>query len=100
MVPRLLRLYIILRIVLHRVPLAGRDLHGPAFPGASLRSGHPTIYSLAWIVIFVVTIAAEFYLGGIFLKNLLHIPFWPTVFVLAAVVGTYTLLGEAGARPS
>jgi SSS family solute:Na+ symporter len=56
-----------------------------------------TIYSLAWIVIFVVTIAAEFYLGGIFLKNLLHIPFWPTVFVLATVVGTYTLLGGLGA---
>jgi SSS family solute:Na+ symporter len=55
------------------------------------------IYNLAWIVIFIVTIAAEFYLGGIFLKNLLHIPFWPTVLVLAVVVGTYTLLGGLGA---
>ncbi len=61
--------------------------------GPAIRS----IYSLAWIVIFVVTIAAEFYLGGIFLKNLLRIPFWPTVFVLATVVGTYTLLGGLGA---
>ncbi len=61
--------------------------------GSSIR----TIYSLAWIVIFVVTIAAEFYLGGIFLKNLLHVPFWPVVLVLATVVGTYTLLGGLGA---
>jgi len=56
-----------------------------------------TIYSFAWLIIFVVTIAAELYLGGMFLKNILHIPFWPTVFVLTAVVGTYTLLGGLGA---
>jgi SSS family solute:Na+ symporter len=55
------------------------------------------IYCLAWLVIFVVTIAAELYLGGMFLKNILHIPFWPTVFVLTGVVGTYTLLGGLGA---
>jgi len=55
------------------------------------------IYCLAWLVIFVVTIAAELYLGGMFLKNILHIPFWPTVFVLIGVVGTYTLLGGLGA---
>ncbi len=55
------------------------------------------IYSLAWLIIFVVTIAAELYLGGLFLKNLIGIPFWPTVFVLTAVVGTYTLLGGLGA---
>lgn len=55
------------------------------------------IYCLAWLVIFVVTIAAELYLGGMFLKNIIKIPFWPTVFVLTAVVGTYTLLGGLGA---
>jgi len=55
------------------------------------------IYCLAWLVIFVVTIAAELYLGGMFLKNILHIPFWSTVFVLIGVVGTYTLLGGLGA---
>jgi len=69
----------------------------PQFLERRYGSGIRTIYSLAWIFIFVVTIAAEFYLGGIFLKNLLHIPFWPTVFVLAFVVGTYTLLGGLGA---
>lgn len=61
--------------------------------GAGLR----VIYSLAWLIVFIVTIAAELYLGGMFLKNILHIPFWPTVFVLTAVVGTYTLLGGLGA---
>ena len=55
------------------------------------------IYCLAWLVLFVVTIAAELYLGGMFLKNILHIPFWPTVFILTGVVGTYTLLGGLGA---
>jgi SSS family solute:Na+ symporter len=69
----------------------------PQFLERRYGSGIRTIYSLAWIVIFVVTVAAEFYLGGIFLKNLLRIPFWPTVFVLAFVVGTYTLLGGLGA---
>jgi SSS family solute:Na+ symporter len=43
--------------------------------GGSIR----TIYSLAWIFIFLVTIAAELYLGGMFLKNILHVPFWPSV---------------------
>jgi SSS family solute:Na+ symporter len=69
----------------------------PQFLERRYGSAIRTIYSLSWIVIFVVTIAAEFYLGGIFLKNLLRIPFWPTVFVLAFVVGTYTLLGGLGA---
>jgi SSS family solute:Na+ symporter len=69
----------------------------PQFLERRYGAGIRTIYSLAWIFIFVVTIAAEFYLGGIFLKNLLRIPFWPTVFVLAFVVGTYTLLGGLGA---
>lgn len=55
------------------------------------------VYCLAWLVIFVVTIAAELYLGGMFLKNILHLPFWPTVFLLTGVVGTYTLLGGLGA---
>jgi SSS family solute:Na+ symporter len=69
----------------------------PQFLEKRYGSGISVIYSLAWIVIFIVTIAAEFYLGGIFLKNILHIPFWPTVLVLATVVGTYTLLGGLGA---
>jgi SSS family solute:Na+ symporter len=69
----------------------------PHFLERRYGSGLRVIYSLAWLVIFVVTIAAELYLGGMFLKNLLHIPFWPTVFVLTAVVGTYTLLGGLGA---
>ena len=55
------------------------------------------IYCLAWLVIFLVTTAAELYLGSMFLKNILHIPFWPTVFVLMGVVGTYTFLGGLGA---
>jgi SSS family solute:Na+ symporter len=55
------------------------------------------IYSVAWLIIFVVTIAAELYLGGMFLRRLLNLPFWPTVLVLTAVVGTYTLLGGLGA---
>lgn len=69
----------------------------PQFLERRYGTGIRTIYSFAWIIIFIVTIAAEFYLGGIFLKNILHIPFWPTVFVLAFVVGTYTLLGGLGA---
>ncbi len=69
----------------------------PHFLERRYGSGLRVIYSLAWLIIFVVTIAAELYLGGMFLKNLLHIPFWPTVFVLTAVVGTYTLLGGLGA---
>jgi len=69
----------------------------PQFLERRYGSGLSVVYSLAWIVIFIVTIAAEFYLGGIFLKNILHIPFWPTVLVLATVVGTYTLLGGLGA---
>ena len=59
--------------------------------------GIRVIYSIGWLIFFIITIAAELYLGGMFLKNILHIPFWPTVFVLAAVVGTYTLLGGLGA---
>jgi SSS family solute:Na+ symporter len=55
------------------------------------------IYSVAWLIIFVVTIAAELYLGGMFLKNILGIPFVWTVAVLTIVVGTYTLLGGLGA---
>ncbi len=69
----------------------------PHFLETRYGTGIRVIYSLAWIVIFIVTIAAELYLGGMFLKNILHIPFWPTVFVLTAVVGTYTLLGGLGA---
>ena len=69
----------------------------PQFLEKRYGTGIRTIYSLAWLIIFVVTIAAELYLGGMFLKNILHIPFWPTVFVLTAVVGTYTLLGGLGA---
>ncbi|MHC4068237.1 MAG: sodium:solute symporter family transporter [Planctomycetota bacterium] len=55
------------------------------------------IYSIAWLFIFLVTIAAELYLGGMFLKNITGLPFWGTVFVLTGVVGTYTLLGGLGA---
>jgi SSS family solute:Na+ symporter len=55
------------------------------------------IYTLAWLFIFLVTVAAELYLGGLFLKHILNIPFWPTVLVLTAVVGTYTFLGGLGA---
>ena len=55
------------------------------------------IYSLSWQIIFIVTIAAELYLGGLFLKNFIGIPFWPSVFVLTFVVGTYTFLGGLGA---
>ncbi|UCC22337.1 MAG: hypothetical protein JSW23_11235 [Planctomycetota bacterium] len=55
------------------------------------------IYSVAWLIIFVVTIAAELYLGGMFLRRLLNLPFVPTVLVLTVVVGTYTLLGGLGA---
>jgi len=69
----------------------------PHFLEKRYGTGIRTIYSLAWLIIFLVTIAAELYLGGMFLKNLLHIPFWPTVFVLTGVVGTYTLLGGLGA---
>jgi SSS family solute:Na+ symporter len=69
----------------------------PQFLEKRYGTGIRTIYSLSWLIIFLVTIAAELYLGGMFLKNLLHIPFWPTVFVLTGVVGTYTLLGGLGA---
>ncbi len=69
----------------------------PQFLERRYGTGIRVIYSSAWIIIFVVTIAAELYLGGMFLKNLLHIPFWPTVFILTGVVGTYTLLGGLGA---
>jgi SSS family solute:Na+ symporter len=69
----------------------------PQFLEKRYGTGIRTIYSLAWLIIFLVTIAAELYLGGMFLKNFLHIPFWPTVFVLTGVVGTYTLLGGLGA---
>jgi SSS family solute:Na+ symporter len=69
----------------------------PQFLERRYGSGIRTIYSLAWLVLFVVTIAAELYLGGMFLKNILHIPFWPTVLILTGVVGTYTLLGGLGA---
>lgn len=69
----------------------------PQFLERRYGNGLRTIYSLAWIVIFLVTIAAELYLGGMFLKNILGMPFWPTVFILTAVVGTYMLLGGLGA---
>jgi SSS family solute:Na+ symporter len=69
----------------------------PQFLERRYGNGIRTIYSIAWIFIFIVTIAAELYLGGMFLKNILRIPFWPTVFVLTAVVGTYMLLGGLGA---
>jgi SSS family solute:Na+ symporter len=55
------------------------------------------IYSLAWLIFFIITIAAELYLGGLFLKELVGLPFWPTVLILTFVVGTYTLLGGLGA---
>lgn len=69
----------------------------PQFLEKRYGSGVNVIYSFSWLIIFIVTIAAELYLGGMFLKNILHIPFWPTVFVLTGVVGTYTLLGGLGA---
>jgi SSS family solute:Na+ symporter len=69
----------------------------PQFLERRYGGGLRTIYSLAWIVIFLVTIAAELYLGGMFLKNILGLPFWPTVFILTGVVGTYMLLGGLGA---
>ena len=69
----------------------------PQFLERRYGSGIRTIYSLAWIFVFLVTIAAELYLGGMFLKNILRIPFWPTVFILTGVVGTYMLLGGLGA---
>ena len=69
----------------------------PQFLERRYGAGIGVIYSLAWLIIFIVTIAAELYLGGMFLKNILGIPFWPTVFLLAIVVGTYTLLGGLGA---
>ena len=69
----------------------------PQFLERRYGSALSTIYSFAWLIIFVVTIAAELYLGSMFLKNILHIPFWPTLFVLTAVVGTYTLMGGLGA---
>ncbi|MHC4158646.1 MAG: sodium:solute symporter family transporter [Planctomycetota bacterium] len=69
----------------------------PQFLERRYGAGIRVIYCLAWLVIFVVTVAAELYLGGLFLKRLLGIPFWPTVLVLIAVVGTYTFLGGLGA---
>ncbi len=69
----------------------------PQFLETRYGAGIRLIYCLAWLVIFVVTIAAELYLGGLFLKGLLGLRFWPTVLVLTAVVGTYTLLGGLGA---
>jgi SSS family solute:Na+ symporter len=69
----------------------------PHFLETRYGSGIRVIYSIGWLIFFIITIAAELYLGGMFLKNILHIPFWPTVFVLTAVVGTYTLLGGLGA---
>jgi len=69
----------------------------PHFLETRYGPGIRVIYSIGWLIFFIITIAAELYLGGMFLKNILHIPFWPTVFVLAAVVGTYTLLGGLGA---
>jgi SSS family solute:Na+ symporter len=69
----------------------------PQFLERRYGAGLSTVYSFAWLIIFVVTIAAELYLGAMFLKNILHIPFWPTLFVLAGVVGTYTLMGGLGA---
>ncbi|MHC4104075.1 MAG: sodium:solute symporter family transporter [Planctomycetota bacterium] len=69
----------------------------PGFLERRYGSGIRVIYSIGWLIFFVITIAAELYLGGMFLKNILHIPFWPTVLVLTGVVGTYTLLGGLGA---
>ena len=69
----------------------------PHFLETRYGPGLRVIYSIGWLIFFIITIAAELYLGGMFLKNILHIPFWPTVFVLTAVVGTYTLLGGLGA---
>lgn len=69
----------------------------PHFLETRYGSGLRVIYSIGWLIFFIITIAAELYLGGLFLKRLLGIPFWPTVFVLTAVVGTYTLLGGLGA---
>jgi len=69
----------------------------PQFLERRYGAGIRVIYCLAWLIIFVVTVAAELYLGGLFLKRLLGIPFWPTVLVLIAVVGTYTFLGGLGA---
>ena len=69
----------------------------PHFLETRYGPGIRVIYSIGWLIFFIITIAAELYLGGMFLKNILHIPFWPTVFVLTAVVGTYTLLGGLGA---
>jgi len=69
----------------------------PHFLETRYGPGIRVIYSIGWLIFFIITIAAELYLGGMFLKNILHIPFWPTVFVLTAVVRTYTLLGGLGA---
>lgn len=69
----------------------------PQFLERRYGPGISSIYSFAWLILFLVTIAAELYLGGMFLKNILGLPFWPTVFVLTAVVGTYTLMGGLGA---
>ena len=69
----------------------------PQFLETRYGSGIRLIYCLAWLVIFVVTVAAELYLGGLFLQRLIGLPFWPTVAVLTIVVGTYTLLGGLGA---
>jgi SSS family solute:Na+ symporter len=69
----------------------------PHFLERRYGSGIRVIYSIAWLIFFIITIAAELYLGGLFLKELIGLPFWPTVLVLTAVVGTYTLLGGLGA---
>jgi SSS family solute:Na+ symporter len=69
----------------------------PHFLERRYGSGIRVIYSIAWLIFFIITIAAELYLGGLFLKRLIGLPFWPTVAVLTVVVGTYTLLGGLGA---
>lgn len=69
----------------------------PQFLERRYGSGIRLIYSIAWLIFFIITIAAELYLGGLFLKRIIGLPFWPTVFILTIVVGTYTLLGGLGA---
>ncbi|MHC4913104.1 MAG: sodium:solute symporter family transporter [Planctomycetota bacterium] len=69
----------------------------PGFLERRYGSAIRVIYSIGWLIFFIITIAAELYLGGMFLKNIIGMPFWPTVAVLTAVVGTYTLLGGLGA---
>jgi len=69
----------------------------PGFLERRYGSAIRVIYSIGWLIFFIITIAAELYLGGMFLKNIIGMPFWPTVAVLTIVVGTYTLLGGLGA---